>query len=183
MSTTTLNSAPPAEAPKGGVDYIRLPSFPKSDTYVTTVVGYNYIPAHPFKRKDETTGAEFIKEAPAIELFIGAEVDGKASLAKTWPQVYSLNERANYQKWYTAAVGKEAAAGSKPDDMVGKALLVEIEVEEKTSKKGTKYTVNRIGAVTKVPSILTATATPVAKLQPALAAALAGDKEGGGGPF
>jgi hypothetical protein len=175
--STTLNAAPPAAAPKGG-DFIKLPPFKKTDSYVATILGYNYIASHPFDRTDPVTKKDYVQEAPAIELFIGAIPDGEVALLKTWPQMYSINEKSNYAKWFAAATGVAPVAGSKPDELIGKAVLVEIEVSDKVGGKGTKYIANKVKSVSKVPSILAATITPLAKLQPALDAALAGEKDG-----
>lgn len=180
---TTLNQeAPPAAAPKTGNDFIKFDPFPKSDSYVLTVTSFNYIPDHPFERTDDQ-GKDFTVIKPAVELFLGAVIDGKALFVKSWPQAYSLHEKANYAKYYQAATGAAPVPGSNVSDMVGKALLVEVEVENKVSKKGTKYTVNKIKSVTKVPSVLAATATPVDKLKPALEAILAGKEDEGNAPF
>lgn len=170
--------APPAEAPKSG-EFIKLDPFPKSDSYVLTVVAFNYIPEHDFERKDEKTGEEYIKKAPAIEFFFGALVDGKAFFVKSWPQMYSLSERANYYKWYEAATGKPPTAGTKPNDTVGKYVLGTLKVEDKKSQKGTAYRVTTIKAIAPVPSILASAGVPLAQLRPALDAALAaqGDKK------
>jgi hypothetical protein len=161
---TALNqSAPPAAAAAGG-DIIRFDPFPKADTYVATVVGYNYIPDHAFERTDDD-GKPYTKNAPAVEFFIGAVIDGKPYFTKTWPQQYSISDRANYSKWYNAATGAMPVAGSKVDDIIGKAVLAEILVEKKTSKKGKEYTATKVKSVAKVPSILAATAVPLDKLR------------------
>src|SRR4051812_7532655 len=137
----TLNQeAPPPPAEKA--DIIRLDPFPRSDSYVLTVVAFNYIPEYDFEREDDATKEKYIKKAPAVELFLGGMVDGKPYFAKTWPQQYSLSDRANYRKQYEAATGKSPVAGSNPKDIVGKFVLCEIAVENKTSKKGKAYTVS-----------------------------------------
>lgn len=174
MSTRLNTDAPPAEAPKSG-DIIRLEPFPRSDTLVLTTVAFNYIEKHPFERKDEKTGQEYVKEAPALEFFFGAVVDGKPYIAKTWPQLYSLSERANYYKWYEAAVGRAPTTGTRPSDMIGKHVLAQIKVEDKKSAKGTAYRVTSIKSIAAVPSVLKDTGTPVDKLRPALDAILAGN--------
>lgn len=176
MSTKLNQDAPPAEAPKSG-DIVKLDPFPKSDSYVLTLVATNYIAKHPFKREDDN-GAEFIVEKPAIEFFFGAIVDGKPYFVKTWPQAYSLHEKANYAKYYEAMVGKAPEPGSKPSEMVGKFALGTIKVEDKVSqKKRTPYRVSVLKSLTAVPSILKDSGTPVDKLRPALDAILAGNDD------
>ena len=176
---STLNQiAPPAEAPKTG-DFIKFQPFPKSDTVVMTVTGFNFIASHPFERKDDKTGVKFIKNQAAIEIFYGAAIGGVPYFVKTWPQAYSINEKANYSKIYEAAVGKAPGVGSNPADMVGKHVLGTLKVEDKISAKGTKYRVTQVKSVTAVPSILAATGTSLAALLPALTAALAGGAAAG----
>jgi hypothetical protein len=175
--STTLNAAPPAAAPKGG-DFIKLPPFKKTDSYVATILGYNYIASYPFKRKDKKTGAEVIKHEPAVEIFIGALVDGEVALLKTWPQQYSIHEKSNYTNWFESSTGKTPVDGSLPDEMIGKAVLVEIDVKNRVGKAGTPYLDNRAVNISKVPTILASTITPIDKLKPALDAALAGEKDG-----
>jgi hypothetical protein len=171
--STTLNAAPPAAAPKGG-DFIKLPPFKKTDSYVATIVGGFHKDAHPFKKIDEKTGKEYTKIAPSIELYLGAIVDGEVALVTTWPKEYNIHEKANYCKWFTAATGSAPTTDSKPAELMGKALMVEIDVREKVSAKGTRYLANKIKSVSKVPSILASTITPLDKLQPAFDAAVAG---------
>lgn len=171
---TAFASAPPVEAKQSG-GFIKLPPFKRSDTYVLTIIASNFIPNHPFDRKDEKTGQEYVKEAPAVELYLGARVDGELCLAKTWPQMYSLSDRANFRKWYEAATGKTVKTGDKVNvaDLVGKALLGEVKVADKTSAKGTTYTANNVKIVGKVPSVLAGSITPLAELAPVLEKALA----------
>lgn len=180
---STLNQeAPPAAAPKG--DIVKLEPFPRSDSFVLTLCAYNFIPQYPFKRKNKDTGAEEIKPDDAVEFYFGGIVDGKVYLAKTWPQKYSIHEKSNYAAAYSAMTGKMPAAGSKPSDLVGKFALVEVSVEEKTSRTGKKYTATNIDSIGKVPSILAGTGVDIKQLRPALDAALAGgDKDDGKPPF
>ena len=186
----TLNNEAPAAPMANMQDYVRLPAFPRSDSYVLTVVGTNYIASHPFNRKDDE-GRESTVMAPAVELYFGGEVDGKPYFAKTWPQKYSWHEKSNLSKWYTAITGKSPdPVSARPKDLVGKPALVEIKVEKKKgAKSGKEYTATNVGTVAKVPSILAATATPLAKLEAPFAAALAASSEkrdgngGGDVPF
>jgi hypothetical protein len=176
MSTSLNQSAPPATQ-TATKDFVKLEVFPRSDTFVLTLCGFNYIPDHPFNRTDEKTGEKYIKVAAGIEFYYGALVDGKACFLKTWPQSYSLNEKANYAKWYAAAVGKAPVPGTNPSEMLGKHVLGEVEVEEKTGGRGTKYKVSVLKSVTKVPSILASTGTPLKDLSAAFEAALAKKEE------
>lgn len=182
MSTSVLNqSAPPAEAPQSK-DFVKLEVFPKSDSYVLTVAGFNFIASHPFKRRDDKTGEEYTKNGPALELYFGTILtDDKGSrrayFVKTWPQAYSLNEKANYYKWYEAATGKAPVAGTKPDDMLGKAILGDVRVEDKKSLKGTAYRVSSLKSIGKVPSILAATIVPLKDLQGPFNEALAAEQK------
>lgn len=146
--------APPAEAPKSKAEFIKLPAYPKSDSYVAVVVATNYLPQAVFDRTDEKTGAKTQVVAPGIEFFFGSIVDGKPVFAKSWPKLYSINDRATYHKYYKSATGKAPVAGSKPVDMVGKPVLLAIECQDKVSKKGTQYVVNKITNVGSVPSVL-----------------------------
>lgn len=171
----TNQSAPPAEAPKG--DIIKFVPFPKKDALVLTVVAYNYIASHPFKRTDEVTKLERIENKPAIEFFFGARIGDKAYFVKPWPQQYSLHEKANYSKWYEAAVGQAPAAGTKPDDMLGRFVMGTVNLEDKKRKDGSAYTITKLGSVTPVPSLLAGTGTAREALLTALQDALAGDKE------
>ena len=182
MSTTLNQSAPAAQAP-ASKDFIKFEVFPKSDSYVLTCVGYNYHPDYPFKRTDEKTKEEYIKNGPGLEFFWGAIVNGVAYFCKTWPQSYSLNEKANYYKWYEAGVGKPPIAGTKADDMVGKFYLGVVKVEDKKSAKGTAYRVSTLKGVGPVPSILASAGTPLKDLLPAFEAALAKKDEKEVAPF
>jgi len=173
MSLNQDAPPPPAQAE----DIIKFDPFPKSDSYVLTVTAFNYIPEYEFEREDEKTKEKYIKKAPAIELFLGTMIDGKTYFAKTWPQQYSLSDRANYYKQYSAACGKAPDKSSNVKDTLGKFVLCEIAVENKTSKKGKAYTVSKVKTVGKVPSILAATGTDIKALRPALDAILAGEKK------
>lgn len=174
---STLNqSAPPATAP-ASKDFIKFEVFPKSDSYVLTVVGYNYIESHPFKRKDEKTGEEYTKNGPGIEFFWGALINGVAYFCKTWPQSYSLNEKSNYYKWYEAAIGSAPTPGSKVDNMLGKHVLGVVKVEDKKSAKGTAYQVSSLKSISPVPSILASAGTPLNDLLPAFNKALEAKQE------
>lgn len=163
--------APPATASKSGEDYFRPAPFPKSDTIVLTVVAFNFNPKAEFDRTDDA-GKDYTEVAPGIDFYFGAMVEGKPYFVKSWTQKYSLHEKSNYTKWYDAAVGKPPATGTNVADMLGKFILGEIKVEDKKSKKGTAYTVSKLASVTKVPSILASTGTPLDQLRPALDAIL-----------
>lgn len=184
MSNTLNQSAPPATASKSGEDFIRLEPFPKSGSHVLTVTAYNYNPACEFKRTDDK-GAESIEVRPGLEFYFGTVIGGKPYFVKPWPVPYSLHEKANYAKWYEAATGKVAAPGTKADDMIGKHVLGAVKVENKTSKKGTAYSVTKLMTVSPVPDILAATGTDIKVLLPALQAALdnQGKKEDNAPPY
>lgn len=181
MSIALNQTAPAAEATKGA-DFVRLDPFPRSDSYVLTITAFNFIPSYPFKRKDDS-GVEYVKAAPAVEFFFGGMVDGKPYFAKTWPKQYSVSDRSTYYAIYNAAAGKPPEAGSNVADILGKFLLVPIEVENKKSSRGKAYTVSKVGDVSKVPSILANTGTPIEQLKPALDAALAAQGEKEVAPF
>lgn len=185
---STINQeAPAAEAPKAKADFIKLPAYPKSDSYVAVVVATNYLPNAVFDRTDKDTGAKTQVVAPGIELFFGSVVDGKPVFAKTWPKLYSINDMATYYKYYKAATGKPPVAGSKPLDMVGKPVLVGIECIDKVSKKGTQYLVNKITSVGSVPSVLLPAVPKLDALLPAFNEAIKGtgsnDNESADAPF
>jgi hypothetical protein len=184
---STINQeAPAAEAPKSKADFIKLPAYPNSDSYVAVVVATNYLPQAVFDRTDEKTGAKTQVVAPGIEFFFGSLVNGKAVFAKSWPKLYSINDRATYHKYYKAAVGKAPVAGSKPIDMVGKPVLLAIECQDKVSKKGTQYIVNKIVSVGSVPSVLLPAVPKLDALLPAFTDAINGgsnDNEPADGPF
>lgn len=176
---STLNQdAPPAEAPKGGnADFIKLPAFPRSDSYVATITAINYIPSFPFDRTDEKTGQKSVVPGPGIEFFFGALVDGNVCFVKSWPKYYSVSDRAAYHKWYKAALGKAPVAGSKPSELIGSAVLLQLECKDKVGKKGTAYVTNNIVNVSSVPSVLKSVVTPLEKLLPTLQDVLAGQGE------
>ena len=171
MTQTLNNEAPPAPV-SGGQDFLKFEPFPASDSYVLTLVGTNYIASHPFERTDDN-GKDFIKEAPAIEFFWGGMADGKPYFTKSWPQAYSLHEKANYAKIYKALTGKIADASQRPKDMLGKAAMVEIKLENKKSKKGKDYVAVKIGAITAVPKLLLGSVVPLEQLEAPFKAALA----------
>lgn len=184
MSTATLNQDAPPAPVSNTQDFIRFEPFPATDSYVLTLVGYNYIASYPFEREDDN-GRKFTKEAPAIEFFWGGMVDGKAYFTKSWPTAYSIHEKANYGKTYTAITGKVPDAKQRPNDMLGGHALVQLRLEQKKSKKGKEYTAVKIVSVGAVPKILLPTATKLADLKPAFDAALAksGDKADESTPF
>ena len=174
---STLQSAPPAEAPKSAQEFFHLPAFPEAGPTVLTVISSNYIPDYVNQFDDENKGAY-----PAVEFFLGAETSKGIGLVKTYPMRYSLHEKAGYTKFYKLASGKAPAAGSKPDDIYGKGISANIVNEDKVSKKGKAYTRSSVKDYAAVHPKLVGEITPLAKLKPALDAALAkkdGDKEGG----
>lgn len=164
---TTLQSAPPAEAPKSGKDFITIPAFPIEGQTILTVVSYNYIPDYVNPFDDENKGAY-----PAVEFFLGANTENGVGFVKTYPFRYSLHEKAGYTKLYKAATGNAPAPGSKPDDMVGKGLNATVTNVAKTSKKGKAYTISKVSEFSTVHPKLKGEITPVAKLRPALDAIL-----------
>ena len=185
---STINQeAPAAEAPKAKADFIKLPAYPNSDSYVAVVVATNYLPQAVFDRTDAVTGVKSQVVAPGIEFFFGSLVNGKAVFAKSWPKLYSINDRATYHKYYKAATGKAPVAGSKPIDMVGKPVLLAIECQDKVSKKGTQYIVNKITSVGNVPSVLLPAVPKLEALLPAFNDAINGaasnDNEPADAPF
>jgi len=78
-------------------------------------------------------------------------------------------------------------AGSKPVDMVGKPVLVEIECADKVGAKGTQYIVNKIKNVGGVPSVLLPAAPKLDSLLPSFNEAVKGasssDNEPADAPF
>ena len=187
MTQTLNNEAPPAPTATSK-DFLSFPAFPASDSYVLTLVAFHYIASYLFERTDDS-GKPFTKEAPAVEFFWGTEIDGKAYFVKSWPTAYSLHEKANYTKIYKAVTGNMPTAKQRPNDMLGKAALVEIKTEKKTSKKGKDYVATKIGSISSVPKVLANTAIPLDALKAKFDAALkasdqkADSKEGGNEPF
>jgi len=175
---TALNQEAPPAPVSNSQDYVRFDPFPESDSYVGTCLAHNYIPEHVFDRTDKTTGRKFQETKPAIELFFGAEIEGKPYFVKTYAQQYSINEKSNYYAWYSALVGKAPDSKQRPSDMKGKHALLEIEVEDKVAKKsGKEYRRTKIASIAKVPKALAGTAVPLAKLEAAFTAALAKSSE------
>lgn len=182
--------APPAEV-KAQANFFRFEPLPKSDTYIFTVVAYNYLDSAPFTRTDQATKKQTIINGPGVELFLGTVVNGKSYFVKTWPIFYSINERSNYTKWYKALTGTLPTVKQNPDDLLGKAIMLPVELTEKVSKKGTKYMATRTGNPSPVPSMLAATVTPLATLKGPFDAAVkaseqkgdAGEQDGGNDPF
>ena len=165
-------SAPPVEV-KATANYFRFDPLPKSDTYVFTLVGYNYLESTPFNRTDEKTKAKTVVNGQGIEWFLGTMVDGKPYFVKTWPVFYSISDRANYSKWYKAMTGALPTPAQRPDDCLGKGVLVPVELVDKVSSKGTKYKATKVGAPSAVPSILAATVTKLKDLDKPFKEALA----------
>lgn len=164
-----FNSAPPAEQPKTGSDFIQLPPFPDSDTYVGCLVAANYIP--DYETQDRTTGEK--KVFDAVELYYGAIAsDGKPYFVRTWPMRYSVSEKAKYATYIKAATGEFPEAKSQPSDFFGKPVLLTIKTEEKKSRKGKLYTASTIDGIAPVPKSLKANAPDGKALQAALEAAI-----------
>lgn len=187
MSTATQEqAAPPITAPKGGKDFVRFEPFPKNDSYILTILKYEYTASHPFERKDDKTGVVTVKNGPALELVFGAMVGNKAYFLKTWPAAYSMDKKAKFTAIYDAAIGRVPVPGDKADDLIGKQILGTVKVENKVSPKGTAYTVSKLASVSPVPSILAGTGADIKTLLPAFQAALAasGDqKKDSGNPY
>lgn len=179
---TSLNQeAPPVEV-KDSTQFFRFDPLPKSDTYVFTLVGFNYLESAPFNRTDEKTKQKTVVNGPGIEWFLGTKVGNKSFFVKTWPIYYSINDRANYTKWYTAFTGVAPTPKQRPGDCMGQAVLVPIQLQDKVSTKGTKYVATKVGAPTAVPSILQATIVPLDALKADFEQALAksqGENRGG----
>ena len=165
---SNLNSAPPAVAPKQMNDMVFLPAFPAEGQQVLTIICHNYIASYtnPFAEPDKPA-------VPAVEFYLGADTEAGVGLIKTYPITYSLHEKATYPKLYKMATGKEATAGSSPDDMNGHGLTGTITNEAKTSKKGKAYTRSKVGEFAAVHPKLKGEIAPLAKLKPLLEAALA----------
>jgi hypothetical protein len=177
---STLNQEAPPAPVSNSQDFVHFTPLPSEDSYVATVVAFNYIPEHTFERTDKATGAKRQEVKPAIELFFGTMVDGKPYFVKTYPQQYSINEKSNYAAWYAVTTGALPTAKQRPSDMLGKLALLDIELKAKTSRTGKNYTATKIANIGKVPKALVGTATPLDKLKLAFDAALkkSGDATG-----
>jgi len=178
--SNTLQSAPPAVAPKQMNDFVFLPAFPVDGAQVLTVISHNYIPEYknPFAEEEKPA-------CPAVEFYLGADTEAGIGLIKTFPITYSLHEKATYPKLYKMATGKECVAGSSPDDMNGHGLTGTITNVAKTSKKGKAYTASKVGEFAAVHPKLKGEIAPLAKLKPLLAAALTAkvEKDDGNVPY
>lgn len=163
--------APPASAPKGG-DYFNLPPYPEDGPVILTIVAYNFVKDHPFKKED---GSTYI--ADAIEFFLGGHVDDEAHFVKGALGAYSIHEKSNYAKLYKAATGALPIAGCNPDDILGKGVQTILENEDKVSKKGKAYTKTSIRSVTAVKASLRGSVIPREKLLPELTELLDKDAE------
>jgi hypothetical protein len=174
---TALNQeAPPVEV-KAQTNYFRFDPLPKSDTYLFTLVGFNYLESTPFNRTDEKTKQKTVEHGPGIEWFLGTMVKDKPYFIKTWPIYYSISDRANYTKWYKAFTGAAPTAKQRPSECLGKAVMVPVELVQKTSAKGTTYTAAKTGSPSPVPSMLEGSITPLSALKAAFEAALAKSSE------
>lgn len=176
---STLNqSAPPAAAPKS--DFIKLEPFPEAGPATLTIVAYNYIAVHEF---ENDKGEKY--NGPALEFYLGAATPSGPRFLKTWPKSYSLRNNSFYYKLYKAAIGKEPAPGSKPEDILGKGVQGTIELKDKVSAKGTKYVACNVDpkSISAVHPKLLGDVTPLASLLPAFEAALKPkDKNAPAGP-
>jgi len=163
-----MNEAPPAPSSTLKDFGPRFDPLPQSDTYIFTVVAFDFL--KNYEQRDLTTGE--MKVFDALQFFYGTKIGGKTYFLKPWPTKYSIHEKANYTKIYKAAVGTPPPAGSNPKDMLGKGITIEVENEEKTSKKGTKYTVSKPKSITGVHAKLRGEIVPLAELETAFKAAL-----------
>jgi hypothetical protein len=170
--TQTINQEAPAPEVKSQQNFFRFEPVPKSDTYVATLVGTNYLAECQFNRTDDKTGAKSVETAAGIEFFFGLEVDGKIYFSKSWPKKYSIHEKAAYSQWVKALTGKAPTAKDRPVNAVGGHALVEIEVADKVSSKGTKYQAVNIKSVKPVPSVLAGAKVPLDRLKGPFEAAL-----------
>ena len=173
--------APPASKPKENAEFIRFEALPESGPTIMTITAFNFLPQFEFERDD---GSKY--NADAIEVFFGTTIGGKAYFAKTWPKTYSIKDNAFYHKLYRAASGNAPAAGSKPSDIVGLGVTVDVEVKDKTSKKGKAYRAVNIKGVSPVHPKLKGEVVPVAVLRPELDKALSAapeEQKGDGNPF
>lgn len=175
-----MTEAPPA--PSAALkDYgPRFDPLPASGPQIMTIVAWDFLPKHEFK--DPTTGT--IKVADAVEPYYGTQIDGKTYFVRGRPMTYSLNEKANYLKIYTAATGKAPVPGSTPKDTLGKGVTVDVELTDKVSKKGKPYKSTKIKAVTPVHPKLQGEVVPLKTLAPLLEEALKKEeKDDGYVPF
>jgi hypothetical protein len=174
-----MNEAPPAASTAQKDFGPRFDPLPGNDTYIFTVVAFDFI--KNYEQRDMTTGE--MKVFDALQFFYGTKIDGKAYFLKPWPTKYSIHEKANYTKLFKAAVGNPPPAGSNPKEMLGKGVTIEVENEEKVSKKGTKYTISKAKNVTAVHAKLKGEIVPLAELLPAFEAALASKDDKNEAPF
>lgn len=174
--------APPPEVK--AQNHLRFEPIPKSDTYVGTLVGTNYLPEVQFPRTDDD-GVKTIEIAPGIEFFFGVEIDGKAYFTRSWPKKYSIHKKASYYQWFEAITGRAPEVKDRPVTAVGGHALIEIAVTDKVGSKGTAYKAVNIKSVKPVPGILSPNKIPLDKLKPAFEAALAksSEKKDGDVPF
>jgi len=178
---TQLNTDAPPPAVSENKDFVRFAAFPASDSYVATVVATNYLPQHEFHGTDDE-GKEYTKIAAAFELYFGAMIEGKPYFVKTWPQLYKVGEKTNFSKWVTAITGQDLSAqlkaAPKLNSLLGKAALIDVRVENKTSRKGTSYVATSIKSIGKVPSVLASTVVPLDAFKKDFDAATSNQKTG-----
>ena len=175
-----MNEAPSAQAPAQQRDFgPRFDPMPKSETYIFTVVAYDFLPK--FEQKDPTTGETKIFDA--LQFYFGTIVDGKAYFLKPWPSKYSIHEKAGYTKLYRAIKGSAPLPGSNPKELLGGGITIEVNNEAKVSKKGTPYTASRAKSYAAVHPKLKGEIVSLNALEPAFKAALEASKKTEDAPF
>ena len=143
--------APPAVEQTDYTNSVFFKNLPASDIYVGVVMGIDDKGECEF----EFAGVKTV--ARGAEAHFGIVVDDEPFFIKTWPKKWSAHEKSWFGKLYHATVGEfphKLMAG----DMVGKAVMIDVENRNKTSKKGTAYVASAIRGVSKVPSALRGTA-------------------------
>lgn len=174
-----MNEAPPAPSTAQKDFGPRFDPLPGPDTYIFTVVAFDFI--KNYEQRDMTTGE--VKIFDALQFFYGTKVGDKTYFLKPWPSKYSIHEKATYTKLYKAATGAAPLPGSNPKDMLGKGVTIEVENEDKVSKKGTKYTVSKAKNVGAVHAKLKGEIVALAELLPAFEAALTAKEDKNEAPF
>jgi len=135
----SLNTAPPLAAPKTQEKYWKFDPVPETGPQVAVIAGYNFLENYTPNYPD----AKLI--AQAVEMFYGVKAeDGKWFFVKTFPSAYSTHEKSNYAKLTKAATGSLPEAGGSVNDLIGKAVMVNIENIDKVGKKGNAYTISKM---------------------------------------
>lgn len=167
---STLNQEDHAiSAPKPAKDYIKFEPFPSDGQQILTIVAFNRINEYINPFSDEPDP----KPYPAVEYVYGTETDAGPRFVKANPIKISIHEKATFTKIYKAATGKTPVEGAKLGDLIGKGVSANVTNEDKVSKKGTKYVRTKIADIAAVHPKLAKEIVPLAKLKPALDAALA----------